>query len=248
MLDSEWAYSGPEGHYDSVADDTPDAITAAIQAITSRRSVRGFLPDPVPRSVLEHVLAIASTAPSGSNIQPWQVHVVTGAARDRLSQALVQAHARGEPAQREYQYYPEQWRSPYIDRRRENGWGLYHTLGIQKGDHSAMTAQHRRNYTFFDAPAVFVFSIDRDLSLGSWLDYGMFLQNVMIAARALGLHTCPQAAIANYAGVAKQVLGIPEDRILICDIAIGFEDVSEPANAFRATRVPVAQFTTFVDD
>src|SRR5690606_26043228 len=133
-----------------------------------------------------------------SNVQPWEVHVVSGAARDRMSAALLQAHESGVPPTNEYNYYPVKWRSPYIDRRRATGWGLYSLLGIQKGDRVASSRQHGRNYAFFDAPTVLVFTIDRDLEVGSWLDYGMFLQNIMIAARSYGLHTCPQAALANY--------------------------------------------------
>lgn len=224
-----------------------DACETVLQAIASRRSVRGFLPRPVPRETLQRLLEVAGTAPSGSNIQPWHVHVVTGKTLEQLVAALSQAHARGESATREFQYYPTQWRAPYIDRRRENGWGLYQTLGIGKADREAMAAQHGRNYTFFDAPVVLVFSIDRDMPVGSWLDYGMFLQNVMVAARAFGLHTCPQAAISNYAAVVKPLLGIPDDRVLMCDIALGFEDPGEIANTFRATRLPVDQFAVFME-
>src|SRR5690606_34012585 len=150
---------------------------------------------PVDRSLIDELLVIAGTAPSGSNIQPWHVHVVTGRARDRLSADLLAAHQRKESEHREYQYYPVNWRSPYIERRRETGWGLYGTLNIVKGDREATARQHGRNFEFFDAPVVLVFTLDNDLETGSWLDYGMFLQNIMIAARGYGLHTCPQAAL-----------------------------------------------------
>jgi len=224
-----------------------DAPHAVEQAIVSRQSIRGFLPRPVPTALIRRILDAAARAPSGSNIQPWKVHVVTGARRDALSQALLQAHARNEPERREYQYYPVNWRSPYLDRRRETGWGLYSLLGIQKGDREASSQQHARNYVFFDAPCVLLFTIDNDMDKGSWLDYGMFLQNIMIMARGCGLDTCPQAALANYPDIIKQQLGIPDDQIVVCGISLGYQDPDEPVNQYRTTRVPVDEFTVFHD-
>src|SRR5690606_13598901 len=218
------------------------------QAIVSRQSVRGFLPKPVPQALIRRILQAAARAPSGSNIQPWKVHVVTGATRDALSRALLQTHERGERERREYQYYPVNWRSPYLDRRRETGWGLYSLLGIQKGDREASARQHGRNYEFFGAPCLLLFTIDRDLDKGSWLDYGMFLQNMMIMARGCGLDTCPQAALANYPDIVKQHLRIPDDQIVACGIAIGYQDPDEPANRYRTTRVPVDEFAVFHDN
>ncbi|MBO1111384.1 nitroreductase [Bordetella petrii] len=224
-----------------------DTLHTVEQAIVSRQSVRGFLPTPVPPELVRRILRAAARAPSGSNIQPWKVHVVTGARRDALSQALVQAHARGEPERREYQYYPVAWRSPYIDRRRETGWGLYSLLGIQKGDRQASARQHARNFEFFGAPCVLLFTIDNDLDKGSWLDYGMFLQNIMVMARGCGLDTCPQAALANYPDIVKQHLDIPADQVVVCGISIGYQDQAEPANQYRTGRVDVDDFTTFHD-
>ncbi|OZI15832.1 nitroreductase [Bordetella genomosp. 7] len=218
------------------------------QAIVSRQSVRGFLPKPVPQALIRRILQAAARAPSGSNIQPWKVHVVTGATRDALSRALLQTHERGERERREYQYYPVNWRSPYLDRRRETGWGLYSLLGIQKGDREASARQHGRNYEFFGAPCVLLFTIDNDLDKGSWLDYGMFLQNIMIMARGCGLDTCPQAALANYPDIVKQHLRIPDNQIVACGIAIGYQDPDEPANQYRTTRVPVDEFAVFHGD
>jgi len=136
------------------------------------------------------------------------------------------------------------WRSPYLDRRRATGWGLYGTLGIGKGDREASARQHARNYEFFGAPVVLIFTIDRDLETGSWLDYGMFLQNIMIAARACGLHTCPQAALANYPGIVKQHLGINDDKIIVCGMSIGYEDASAAVNRFQPERMAVSEFVT----
>lgn len=214
-------------------------------AITSRRSVRGFLPTPVGREVVEHLLAVASRAPSGSNVQPWKVHVVSGPALERLKQELTAAHFGGVPEAREYEYYPTEWRSPYLERRRKLGWELYRLTGVARGDHEAGLRQRGRNYAFFGAPVEMIFTIDRDLGQGSWLDFGMFLQNIMIAARGHGLDTCPQAAIANYPDILRRQLGIGADQTIICGMALGVADPAEPANRLVSEREPVEGFTTF---
>ena len=168
------------------------------EAIAGRRSIRAFLPKPVPRELIERVLAIAGRAPSGSNVQPWQVWVLRGrrARRDRAAR-LVGRYDRGEVEQREYNYYPVKWREPYLARRRACGWGLYGTLGIGREDKDRMHAQHARNYAFFDAPVGLIFSIDRDLEKGSWLDYGMFLQSIMVAARGVRPRDLPAGRLAR---------------------------------------------------
>lgn len=234
---------------DSVKSDESLHVQAIVKAaITSRKSTRAFLPHPIAPELLDELLRIAGSAPSGSNIQPWQVHVVSGAARDRLSAALLAAHEANEPSTREYEYYPLEWRSPYIDRRRATGWGLYGLLGIQKGDHEATAHQLGRNYAFFDAPVALLFTMDRDMQTGSWLDYGMFLQNIMVAARGYGLHTCPQAALANYPHIVKQHLGIGDDKIVVCGISIGYEDTSQHVNTFQPERIPLEAFVTYHRD
>jgi nitroreductase len=221
-----------------------DIAIAVEQCITSRKSVRGFLPRAVPMELIERLLAIAAFAPSGSNIQPWKVHVVTGECRDRLSAALLEAYHSSTPEQREYDYYPTTWRSPYIERRRATGWGLYGTLGIEKGDKQAMSRQLGKNYEFFGAPCVLFFTIDDDLGKGSWLDYGTFLQSFMIAATSHGLGTCPQAALANYPDLVKRHLDIPANQVVICGISVGYEDADEVANQFRPDRIDISDFVT----
>ncbi|NLY63940.1 MAG: nitroreductase [Alcaligenaceae bacterium] len=216
-----------------------------LEAITSRKSTRGFLPDAIPGELLHTLLQAASRAPSGSNIQPWKVHVVSGTSRDALSAALLEAFHANTPNQCEYQYYPKEWREPYLARRRENGWSLYNLLGIKKGDKEAMQRQHARNFAFFDAPVVLFITLDKDMELGSWLDTGMFIQNIMIAARALGLHSCPQVALANYPAIVKQHLDIPANQTLVCGISLGYEDTAHPANTLQTPRLPVSEFTTF---
>ena len=223
------------------------------QAITSRMSVRAFLPDAVPRETLMQVLDAASRAPSGVNTQPWKVYVLQGATRDALVSKVCAAHdaVRADPAlaahyQEAYPYYPEKWVSPYIERRRENGWGLYGLLGIGKGDKDKMHAQHQRNYHFFDAPVGLMFTIDRVLGRGSLLDYGMFLQSIMVAARGHGLHTCPQAAWNGFAKIILPHIGAGEEEMLVCGMALGYADPSALVNSFHTPRESALQFTHFV--
>lgn len=216
------------------------------RAIVSRRSLRGFLPKPVPRQTVEELLRVAARAPSGTNMQPWQVRVVTGAAKERLSAAILQAHFADPKAQaREFKYYPDEFFEPYLSRRRKVGWDLYALCGIKKGDGAAMHRQSGRNYVFFDAPVGMIFTIDRRLEIGSWLDYGMFQQNIMVAARGRGLDTCPQVAFASYHKVIRQVLDIPEAEVVMCGMALGYADPGRPENALETERAPLAEWVTF---
>jgi nitroreductase len=224
--------------------------TAAVDAaITSRRSIRAYLPTPVPRATIEDILTVAARAPSGTNTQPWKVTVLTGDPLQRLGDAIVAVH--NDPAQlaaqqEEYAYYPRQWVSPYIDRRRKVGWDLYSLLGIGKADKERMHAQHGRNYRFFGAPVGLIFTIDRILERGSWLDYGMFLQNVMVAARARGLDTCPQAAFTAFHRVIARELALPEGEMLVCGMALGHADPQAVENSLVTEREPVAGFVRFL--
>jgi nitroreductase len=223
-------------------------------AITSRLSARAFLPKPVPRSEIEHILQVASRAPSGTNTQPWQVYVLQGASRDSLVEKVCAAHdaVRADPSlaaqyQEAYDYYPTQWVSPYIDRRRENGWGLYGLLGIGKGDKDKMHAQQQRNFRFFDAPVGLMVTIDKVMGRGSLVDVGMFLQNIMVAARARGLHTCPQAAWNGYANIIMPHIGATEQEMLVCGLSLGYADPDDLVNTFVTPREPVSSFTTWLD-
>ncbi len=224
-----------------------DARVAASvdEALLSRRSVRAFLPTPVDEGTVRHVLELAARAPSGTNTQPWQVRVLAGAAKDRLCEAVVSLREQQPQGSPEYSYYPEKWRDPYLARRRKIGWDLYGLLGIEKGDKERMWAQFGRNYRFFDAPVGLIFTIDRDLELGSWLDYGMFLQNVMIAARGAGLDTCPQAAWMQYPGTIADVLELSDDEMVVCGMALGYADRSKPEDALVTEREPVTGFARF---
>ena len=181
---------------------TQSEIAATVDTvIRGRRSVRGFLTTPIPRETILEILDVAAHAPSGTNIQPWHVIVVTGAKKEALSRELIETAldpARDAEHSQEYAYYPEKWIHPYIERRRKVGYDLYGLLGIPKGDRANMLRQFARNYAFFGAPVGLFFTIDRIMGQGSWLDYGMFLENVMLAARARGLDTCAQAAFIKY--------------------------------------------------
>ena len=226
----------------------PAAIHAVDAAITSRRAIRAFLPTPVAKETIVEILRVATRAPSGTNTQPWKVHVLTGAAKEKLSAAIKAAY--DDPAERaahreEYDYYPTEWRSPYIDRRRKIGWDLYGLLGIAKTDRARMHAQHGRNYAFFDAPVGLIFTIDRVMKQGSWLDYGMFLQNIMVAARARGLDTCPQAAFTQFHRIIEAQLGLGPDEMVVCGMSLGHADPDAIENTLVTEREPVAGFTTF---
>jgi nitroreductase len=229
----------------------PAGAAAAVDAaITSRRSVRAFLPTPVARGMVEDILCVASRAPSGTNTQPWRVHVLTGSALHGLSRAVLAAY--DDPTERalhqeEYAYYPTEWVPPYIDRRRRVGWDLYSLLGIGKADKARMHAQHRRNFAFFDAPVGLIFTIDRVMQQGSWLDYGMFLQNVMVAARARGLDTCPQAAFTQFHRVIAQNLGLTPQEMVVCGMSLGHADLAASENNLITEREPVNSFAQFHD-
>ena len=219
------------------------SVTAALE---SRSAVRGYLDRPVPQQVLEAILTAAARAPSGNNSQPWRVHVLTGAARDRLSAAILAARrdSSDDPAP-EYDYYPRDWPEPYRSRRRTNGWDLYGLLGIAKGDHDRSRAWHDENFGFFGAPVGLILTLDRRLGLGSLIDLGMFMQGVAVAARSLGLDTCPQAAFAHYHAIIRDHLRLRLEDMVICGMALGAADPTAIANQSRTEREPVHGFTTF---
>jgi nitroreductase len=229
--------------------------TAMVDAaITSRMAVRAFTQQTVPRQTIADILQVASRAPSGTNTQPWQVYVVQGASRDALVAKACAIHdaIRDNPAlaadyQEDYDYYPAQWFSPYIDRRRANGWGLYGLLGIGKADRDKMHAQMQRNFKFFDAPVGLIFTLNRGMGRGSLLDYGTFLQNVMLAARARGLHTCPQQAWNMFTKVILPHVGASDQEMMVCGMALGYADEAAMVNSFHTPRVGVDEFTRWLD-
>lgn len=230
------------------ADAGLDEAAIVDEAIMSRRSVRAFLPIPIDPAVIREILEVAARAPSGTNMQPWRVYVTTGETKARIAEAILNSGIRAEKAVwDEYKYYPDQFFEPYLSRRRKVGFDLYAHLGIQRREVERMRAQHDRNFVFFDAPVGMIFTIDRRLNKGSWIDYGMFLENIMVAARGRGLHTCPQAAFAPYHEQLRPVLGITPEEIVVCGMALGFEDATKPENDLRTERAPLEEWTTFLD-
>jgi nitroreductase len=219
-------------------------------ALITRRSIRAFLPTPVPRADIEAILEAASRAPSGTNTQPWKVYAVTGESLAHLSRSLVAAYndpQRDALYREEYRYYPQRWVSPYIDRRRKVGWDLYGLLGIEKGNKARMHEQHAQNYRFFGAPVGLFFTIDRGLERGSWLDYGMFVQAIMTAARGRGLDTCPQAAFTQFHQVIGEHLGLQDNEQLVCGMSLGYADEHALVNTLRTEREPVERFARFLE-
>jgi len=218
-----------------------------VEALSKRKSTRAFLPRAVDRAVIEQILDAARHAPSGANTQPWQVAVVSGARKRQLEQRIEQAFRDGVTASMDYRYYPVEWSEPYRSRRRECGLQLYSALDIERQDRQRQREQWAANYRAFDAPVVLFFFMDAGLQTGSFLDYGMFLQSLMLAAVERGLASCPQAALAEYPGIVKQALGYPDDSTLICGMALGYEDAAAPVNSYRTGREPVTAFTRFFD-
>lgn len=227
-----------------------NSITKTVdQVIRERRSIRAFLPTPVSRAEIEALLDVAARAPSGTNTQPWQVYVLTGASKEALSDEIVRTFYDPDVLAlhtEEYDYYPEKWVDPFLARRRKIGLDLYGLLGLKRDNPCGMKAQQARNYQFFDAPVGLIFTMDRVMGRGSLLDYGMFMQNIMIAARAHGLDTCPQAAFNQFHKIIERHLQLPPEQRVICSMALGYADLSKVENTLVTEREPVAAFTHFL--
>ncbi|MET3109049.1 nitroreductase [Oxalobacteraceae bacterium GrIS 1.18] len=205
--------------------------------ISSRKSIRAFLPTPVAREDIQRILEVAARAPSGTNTQPWKVYVLMGEIKQQLSEEILQAHNNPHNSYKEeYHYYPTNWLSPYLERRRKVGWDLYSLLGLGRENKAGMHAQHGRNYLFFDAPVGLIFTIDRIMQQGSWLDYGMFLQNIMLAAKARGLDTCPQAAFTQYHKIIHKTLSLSDQEMVVCGMSLGYADPGKVENTLITER------------
>jgi nitroreductase len=225
-----------------------EELMSVEEAILSRRSVRAFLPDRVEPLVIRDILEIASRAPSGANMQPWKAYVLTNGTKQAVSNAILDSGQRAEKMEwDDYKYYPDHFFEPYLTRRRTVGFGLYAALGIGRREVARLQAQHDRNFLFFDAPVGMIFTIDRRLNKGSWVDFGMFLQNIMIAARSRGLHTCTQAAFAPFHRQIRPILNLSDEEVVVCGMALGYEDTAKPENNFATDRAPVEEWTTFLD-
>ena len=229
---------------------SPEAIKIIDDNIRARRSIRAFLPKSVAKQDLLDILNVASRAPSGTNTQPWQVHIVTGAKKQAITDEILSIFKNPELLKEhteEYNYYPAKWVDPYLARRRKVGFDLYGLLGIGKEDKDKMQAQGARNYQFFDAPVGVFFTIDRVMQQGSWFDYGMFVQNVMLAAKARGLDTCPQAAFTQFHRVIARHLNLKPEQQLVCGMSLGYADLSKVENTLVTEREPAENFTQFLE-
>lgn len=221
--------------------------------IQARMSARAFTSEAPSRELIQHILQVASRAPSGTNTQPWKVYVLEGNILAELCdkvcdayEAISQNPELADQYKEAYSYYPEKWFSPYIDRRRENGWSLYGLLGIEKGEKEKMFLQHQRNFRFFDAPVGLFFTIHRDLGTGSILDYGMFLQNIMISAQSHGLASCPQAAWNKFSKIILPTIGADDEEMMVCGMALGYADQADRVNTFQTPRAKVDEFTSWL--
>lgn len=233
---------------------TTSSSTHAIdQVIQSRHSVRAFLDQPVHVNMIKEILAVAARAPSGTNTQPWKVYVVTEQKRQDIvkqvcdAQKEINTHpSRSADHQETFAYYPQTWKSPYIDRRRQNGWALYRLLNIQRGEKDKMAAQQLRNFKFFDAPVGLFFTVDQSMGIGAKMDIAMFMQNIMLAAKARGLDTCPQAAWNHFHSIILPLLGADEDEELVCGMALGYADPKAQVNQLETPREAVEDFAHFL--
>lgn len=215
------------------------------EALTQRKSVRAFLDKSVHQEKIVKILQAARHAPSGTNAQPWQVAVVTGGKKDQLTSAMETAFRKDGIGAMDYIYYPLEWHEPYKKRRVSCGAQLYSALNIERRDKARRLEQWVANYRAFEAPVILFFFLDPFMEKGSFLDYGMFLQSVMLAALEEGLATCPQAALGQYPALVKEALGYNPETILICGMALGYEDKEAPVNNYRTPREDVDLFTRF---
>lgn len=218
-----------------------------LRAIKQRASTRAFLDKPVERRIVHAILDAARWAPSGVNTQPWEVAAVTGDTKRRIGEAILTAREAGVEPDPDYQYYPLEWREPYKNRRLRCGLAMYEALDIAREEKDKRLKAWNRNYRFFDAPVGLLFFIDKSLQQGSWLDLGMFIENVMLAALGHDLATCPQASLAEYPNLIREILGVADDRALVCGVALGHPDPDAPVNRFRTEREAVEHFTRWYD-
>jgi len=215
------------------------------EALEQRKSVRAYLDKPVEDEKIQAILDAARHAPSGVNTQPWQVAVVTGDTKKKLQEKIEATFRGGDKGKADYSYYPEEWIEPFTSRRRECGLLMYKTLEITREDKQRQLDQWAANYRAFDAPVLLLFFMDKRMKSGSFMDYGMFLQSVMLAAVEQGLATCPQASIADYPELIKETLGYSDDNILLVGMALGYEDTDALVNSYRTSRIDVDSFTKY---
>ncbi|MBT6094887.1 MAG: nitroreductase [Rhodospirillaceae bacterium] len=221
--------------------------TSVEEAITTRHSMRAFLSDPISKQEITEILEVSARAPSGTNSQPWMTYVLAGEAKAALSAGILKDFDTGGAGhQAEIPIYPEEFVEPYLGRRRKVGWDLYGLLGIEKGDKDKMHAQHAKNFRFFDAPIGLITTMHRGMPASNILDLGMYLENIMLAARAKGMHTCPQVAFTQYHKVIREHLPIDDDEIVMCGMSLGYADPDAVENTLVTDRAPLEDHAQFL--
>ena len=225
--------------------DQSTVCNTVLNVIRQRQSVRAYLDKAVTNDQIQQILETARWAPSGVNTQPWQVIIVRGQTKQAITDRLTAARQAELPPEPDYAYYPNEWEEPYANRRVECGRALYTALKIERRDKEAKLQAWYNNYHFFGAPVGLLFFIDKRMNQGSWLDMGMFLQNIMLAAQACGLATCPQASLAEYPAIIRQILGMQDEYAMICGMSLGYADSHHPVNQYRLDRAPVEDFTSW---
>lgn len=220
-------------------------MTGLNDLLTSRRSIRAYLPDRIERATLERICMAARRAPSGANLQPGAFHILTGSALDGLKERLIRAQRENEPISSEYSYFPDRMSAELKDRQRKAGFALYEALGIERRDIAGRRQQFARNYAFFDAPVGVVVTIDREMGKGCFMDLGMSIMGFLLSAEDEGLGTTGIGALANYGPQVHEYLGLPEQEMVVCGVAIGFPDREAKVNSFRTERAPLEAFTSF---
>lgn len=215
------------------------------ESLLARKSVRAYSNKEVEEEKIKTILDYAKYSPSSTNMQPWEVCVVSGKSKKNLDLKLLNAFDNGHKEKMDYEYYPDQWKEPFKSRRIAVGREMYKILGIERDDKESRIKQWRTNFTAFDAPTVLYFFMDSSLKKGSYVDYGMFLQSIMLICVELGLSCCPLGSLAEYPSVVKEALSIEDNKILLCGIALGYEDENAPINSFRTRRVSLDEFTKF---
>ena len=213
--------------------------------LMERKSTRAFLDKEVPMDTINEIIEQSKTAPSGVNTQPWQVAVIQGDSKNNLCNKFEKAFRGGVKGSMDYKYYPVEWRDEYKQRRKECGLMLYSTLNISREDKNRQLDQWALNYQAFNAPVILLFFIDRSMEKGSFMDYGMFIQSIMLSAVEKGLATCPQAALGEYPDIVRQEFPEYKDKMVLCGLALGYEDKDQIVNSYRTTREDISRFVRY---
>ncbi len=219
-----------------------------FSAIEARHSKRSFYTNqPVNSKDLEYILTLAGNAASSKNTQPWQVAILQGKSKDSLVNLMCNKFDNNEFEEPDYLYSPEPLPPIYLERARECGFGLFKIKGIGRGDREKRKASARENYTFFEAPAALIFHLDGDSEKGTFLDMGFFMQNVMLGLQSIGISSCPQTSITAYSKTIKSHLNMPQDRIIVAGLAIGYADPEAKINSYIPERLPLKEYTKWYD-